>query len=400
MAIKSLLRQATQIRASVSQSDVDLGTDNSDRNNVVTSASYLEEDLNNVRSMILDITGETLWSDKPQVTLADVAGTSNKLIFQPVQYSATGLNASADLVTDLDAPAGLTNTTNTEDLGYVIDDSDPASVDSKAKVFLRDKATNMPILDANERQIFAIASNDGNDKVKLTFYTDNDGTAEAVNVTGDIEALLPSRTSLADANENFAMVNAGFADKVGAFEIGDRVYTDVNDKDGNPIYGFVENEDLTATINKLADKDGADIKYTNNIGTVTGVTSDTFATTFATDGANYLADDDSYYSALEKLDAQIKTNEDAIANASADKVIEIMTESIAEGTAHTLPDSKTYKNDDKDAMDLYVNGQQVVSDAIAGGAGNGDYAESSTTEVTFNFPIEIGDVLTYKIYKA
>jgi hypothetical protein len=86
MALKSLLSQARQIKSSVQQADVDLGADNASRDTLVNGAAYLEEDLNNLRSMILDITGEVKWSDIPAVTLADAAGAAKKLIIQPVQY--------------------------------------------------------------------------------------------------------------------------------------------------------------------------------------------------------------------------------------------------------------------------------------------------------------------------
>jgi len=401
MAIKSLISQARQIRASKSYADIDLGDNNSDRKTLVEGAEYLESDMNNIRSMIKDITGEEEWSDIPQVTLAEAAGASNKLIIQPVQYSGTANGSS--LVTDLDAVAGVANTTSTEDLGYVVTDEETPAEGTKAHVSIRDAATNMPIVDANEQKVYAVAYNDSNDKVELKFFVnDADGNATEYTFDGDqtFEAVLPNRTTLADANEQFPMVNAGWADAVGAFEIGDRVYTDGVRNDGTtPVYDFVEDEDLTSAINKLATVGIDDKNLGDNVSVVSGITSATYTTSFATDGANYLADEDTLIAALMKLDAQAKENEDAAANASSDKVVEILTEDVAEATAVTLPESKTYKNDDKDALDVLVNGQALVSDAVAGGDGLGDYAETSTTEVTFNFPLEVGDVVTYKISK-
>lgn len=405
MAIKSLLSQARQIKSSVSQLDVDLGALNGDRNTLVTGEEYLEGDLNNLRSMILDITGETLWSDIPQVTLADAAGTALKQIIQPVQYAGTA--AGASVVTALVAVTGVANTTATTDVGYVVTDVALPAEGSKAYVAIRDADTNMPLLDAQERKIFAIAYNNGLDAVELKFFVRDTTTGDAVasSVTGDFEAILPSRTALADASEEFPMVNAGWADAIGAFELGDRIYVDgvLNDL-STPTYGFVENEDLTATINKIAAVGILDKNLGDNVSVVSGIDSATFTTTFLTDNADsYLLDNDTLYAAIEKLDAQAKLNADAAAGASADKVMEILIADIAEATAHTLPQAKTYLFTDKDAMNVFVNGQAMVSNAIADAnnpGDTGDYIETSNTEVTFNFPLEIGDVITYAISKV
>jgi len=406
MALKSLLSQARQIKASVAQTDTDLGTDNSDRNTLVTGAAYLEEDLNYMRSMILDITGENLWSDIPAVTLKDAAGSSNKLILQPVQYSGSVKDAN-NLVTDLSAVAGVDNTTDTEDLGYVVTDADTPAPGTKAFVALRDKATNMPLVDADENQIFAVAYNDGNDKVQLKFYTDVDGTYTAATLSGtvDFEAILPSRQTLANADEGFAMVNAGFADQVGAIELGDRAWVDGVLNDGSTAtYGFEDNEDVTATINKIAAVGIDDKNLGDNVSVVSGIDSATYTTTFKTDNDDsYLEDGDTLVAAIEKLDLQAKANADAAASASADKVINIVTKNVAEETAVTLPQSKTYVETDKDAMNVFVNGQHLVSDAVADANKSGDvgdYKETSSTEVTFHFPLEVGDVIVYSISKS
>jgi hypothetical protein len=408
MALKSLLSQARQIKSSVQQADIDLGADNASRDTLVNGAAFLEEDLNNLRSMVLDITGETKWSDIPAVTLKEAAGAANKLIIQPVQFSSAGVTGTS-LVTALDAVAGVTNTTSTTDLGYVVTDEAVPAEGNKAHVSIREAATNMPIVDTNEQKVYAVAYNDGADKVELKFFSNDPSTGDAVAYefveATDIEAILPSRTDLATANEEFPMVNAGWADAVGAFELGDRVWVDGVLNDGTtPTYGFVEDEDITTTINKIAAVGINDKNLGDNVSVVSGINSATFTTTFSTDNADsYLADGDTLYAAIEKLDLQAKANADAAASASADKVMEILTADVAEETAIALPQGKTYLNTDKDAMNVYVTGQHLVSDAVAdaNNAGDlGDYAETSTTEVTFHFPLEIGDVVAYSISKS
>lgn len=51
-------------------------------------------------------------------------------------------------------------------------------------------------------------------------------------------------------------------------------------------------------------------------------------------------------------------------------------------------------------MDVLLNGQELISDNVAGGAGLGDYSEPTISTVVFNFPLEATDILTYKIYKT
>lgn len=399
MAIKSLLSQARQIRASKTFGDISLGDANADRKTLAEGQDFLEGDLNVIRSLILDITGETEWSDKPSVTLSEAAGAANKLILQPVQSAITGVDGTS-VVTDITVTG--TNTTATTDIGYILDDTETPAVGSKARVTLRDKATNQILVNADEKEIYGIASNDGNDKLQIKFYTDVDGTATEQSVTGDIEVIAAYREKLSDINEEALLTNAGFAGAVGAFEIGDRVYVDV-DQDGNPIFGFVDDENITATINKIASISGNNKKLGDNVSTVSGITSDTFTTTFKTDNADsYFEDGDSLYTALTKIDAEAKVLEDAIANASGDEVSEILTADLAEGDAYTLPNSKTYTNDDKDAINVFVNGQRLTSDLSIGdgSVGNGDYTPDSTTTIKFSLPLEADDVVTCVIYKA
>jgi len=398
MAQKSLISQLRQIKSSKNFGDIDLGSANADRKTLAEGQSFLEEDLNILRSMIKDITGELEWSDIPQVTLAEAASTSKKLILQPIQSESTGVDGTS-VVTGIDVQG--TNNTATTDIGYVIDDSETPAVTSKARITLREKNSNQVLLNAAENEIFGVGSNDGNDKLQIKFYTDVNGTATEATVTGDIEMILPYRIELGNIDENALLTNAGFAGAVGAFEIGDRVYVDV-DQDGNPIFGFVDDENITATINKISQISGSNKKLGDNVSAVSGITSDTYNTTFGTDGANYLADNDTLVQALIKLDAESKVLEDAVKNASGDEVSEILADDLAEGSEYTIPDSKTYKNDDKDAITVFVNGQKLASDLTIGdgSVGNGDYTPYSTTTIKFNLPLEATDLITCVITKS
>ena len=398
MALKSLLSQSRQIKSSKAFADVDLGAANADRKTLAEGQSYLEEDLNILRSMIKDITGETEWSDIPQVTLAEAAATSKKLILQPIQTELLAVNGTS-FVTTLDTT--FTNNTATTDIGYIVDDSATPSVSSKARITLREKNSNQVLVNSAENEIFGIGTNDGSGKIKVNFYTDVNGVATPATVAADLELILPYRIELGNLDENALLTNAGFAGAVGAFELGDRVYVDV-DNNGTPVFGFVEDEDLTAALNKVAAVSGADKLLGDNVSTVSGITSKTYTTTFGTDGASYLVDNDTLISAIMKLDAEAKILEAAVSNASGDEVSEILTADIAEGTPYTIPNSKTYLNSDKDAVTVFVNGQKLASDLVIGdgSVGNGDYTPFSTTVIKFNLPLEATDLVTCVITKA
>jgi len=180
--LKSLLNQGRQIRSSKVFTHINLGDTDSDRNSIAVGQETLEGDLNILRSMIKDITGGNLFSDKPKVTLLETEKTTSKLLIQPVQVELTGINGSS-FVTSFDT--NYTNTLTTTDIGYIVDDAGTPAVTTKARVTVRDKVTNAPLLDSNENKIFGVLSND-NDKIKVSFYTDVDGVATPTSINGDI----------------------------------------------------------------------------------------------------------------------------------------------------------------------------------------------------------------------
>jgi hypothetical protein len=93
---------------------------------------------------------------------------------------------------------------------------------------------------------------------------------------------------------------------------------------------------------------------------------------------------------------------DSSDNDSGDEVSEILAADLAEGDEYTIPNSKTYQNDDKDAITVYINGQKLASDLTIGdgSVGNGDYTPYSTTTIKFNLPLETDDLVTCVITKA
>lgn len=427
MAIKSLISQTRQIKASELYSDVEnmAGAE---------GTTYLNEDLNMLRTQIKNITGLTNWYSVPTGNIASIvsSGVATKKLIQPVQVAGTVTFAAGGVgLTGINSGVASEILNTTTD-GYVYDSNITPAVNTKATVMVRDAVTNAVILDINERTIFGVLTFDGVDGGAVTgitgglltvkLYTDVNGTATPNDYSGSAEIIIPQRVALGSVDEAFSMVNAGFAGAVGAIELGDRMWTELDPLTGlygvtdgtNDELGINANSGLTAAINALIPEASKARDIATAVQTVTGVTvNDTtdwaLTTNLASewDGAgvatNYLngtTTDTNYLQAFKTLDAQLFTVATAAANASSDKIVDILVASVAQGVPVTVPGARTYLNTDKDAMDVLLNGQELISDTVAGGAGLGDYAETSTTSVTFNFPLDASDIVTYKIYKT
>jgi hypothetical protein len=397
---------------------------------------FLEDDLNMIRLQLNRIIGETNWYDEPNTTLADASGTAGKLIIQPVQVNA--LTVAAGTV-DTGLTSGTVGFVGGSTLGYVVvDESDfiaSPTIDTKAIVGLRDATTNMPLIDVDENEIFGVLVTElvdgdaitASGDVRILTYKDVAGTATAVSYAGTVEALLPQRVALADANENFAMINAGFAGAVGSIELGDRSWVELDATDGtyklvtgvtgeNAELGLTQNVSMTDAINALIPeaqiaRDTADALLTLTGGTVNTDSDWDLATSLTTawdgDGAQtntfYLdgSVESDFLLAFKTLDNELHTVQLLAENASPETVVTIVASPVSSGVSVTVASGKTYDSADQDAMAVFVNGQKLVSDAIVGGAaGSGDYTEIDNTTVTFSFNLTPNDVITYEIRKA
>lgn len=444
MAIKSLISQARQIKASEGYKDLNFvdGTQGArelagDVHSaaVAEGTTYLEEDINHLRTQVKEIIGKTFWYDAASITLEDLASTGNKTIIQPVQVagSVTLAGGTAGLDGIASGTAGDASGTT---IGYVFTDPATAPVDTKAKVILRDKVTNMPIVDEDENIIYGVISFDGVDGGSVTgvagglltinTYKDVDGTATAVAYDGEVEAVIPQRVNFADSAEDFAMINAGFAGAVGAIEMGDRLWVALDPATGsydlvaeggdNADLGITKDDNLTKVINALIAKASTGEDTATGAKDLIGFTQGTdgvvdtdLETEWDGDGVstNYIdydagAGTTTILGALKVLDNQLKIVEDIATDAAGNIQVEILAADLAEATEWTIPNGVTVLADDKDAIDVFVNGQKLVSDKQVSGTagdGSGDFTVSSTTGVTFNFPLLAGDVISVNVLK-
>lgn len=438
MAIKSLISQARQIKASEGYQDLNFvdgaqgarelaGDVHSAA--VAEGTTYLEEDINHLRTQVKEIIGKTTWYDAASISLEELASTGNKKIIQPVQLagSITFAAGTADSGLTSGAAADQTGTLN----GYLYG---AASTDGKHVGLLRDKVTNMPIVDADENQVLVLVeagtATDGSDLASTTLnlvtYTDVDGTLTAYPYAGEAEVIIPQRIGFADASEDFAMVNAGFAGAIGSIELGDRLWVALNTTTGsydltaesgdNADLSITTNDNLTKVINALISKSSvAEDQSTAAKGLIgytqgtDGVMDTDLETEWDGDGVsthyidyNAGAGTTTVLGALKVLDNTLKTVEDLAKSAGANKQVETLAADLAEATAWTIPNSVLVVTDDKDAIDVSVNGQRLTSDKQVSGTagdGSGDYTVSSNSSITFNWPLLIGDVIAVDVFK-
>jgi hypothetical protein len=102
----------------------------------------------------------------------------------------------------------------------------------------------------------------------------------------------------------------------------------------------------------------------------------------------------SYVTQGNSLEAAIGELDAAIDGLAGVKVTERLTSTLNAETAHTLPGGNSYTPAEGANMDVYVNGELQQAD-ITGE--ERDYAETSTTQVTFHFKLRQNAFITYVI---
>lgn len=118
---------------------------------------------------------------------------------------------------------------------------------------------------------------------------------------------------------------------------------------------------------------------------------------------NYIADDDSVADALDKLDMAIKDVSDAGAAGSLDIYVEDLSADVSAGTLHSLPIGVTYTPDatsgrEGSNMDVFLDGQLLAASTGAAGVdANRDYAETTSSGITFHINVHQYSNVTYRV---
>lgn len=398
MALKSLIDTSRQVRSTGVFDDnfVDVNLQA-----VAEGQSFLQEDLNILRTLIKDITGEQNWYDAPKVPLTDVRGMYDKLLIQPVQVpQTTFVNGIGNT-----SVTGIAANQSNDREGYVYDSSVTKTLTTKAWVILRDSTTNDGILDSQEREVFGIATFNGIDGdtidatvkiLSIHTYVDVGGVATPSEWNGTADAILPQRVKLLNVNEDFAMTNAAFGGDMNSAEIGTRDFIDYLNNVGGNIFGYIANEDITTTLNKISPKVAYTYNLSDNISAQTGIPNNTYTTVYSSN--NYLTNGDDFVTALGTVDAKLKSLTEGLSAVTPDTQVFIVSAGISEGSPVSIPNSRTYDNTNVNSMDVIFNGAVLTSDAQAGTTA--DYATTSSTSVTFHIDLVPTDVLKFVIKKS
>jgi hypothetical protein len=429
---RSLLRQLEQIRRAATYDDQVTDVNLASIAEPTVSGS-LEDDTNVLRTLLRQVKGTTNWFDSP--------GT----YFDPTDTNASGienkdLNLSNIKGNTLDAKTIIIAVTDDNSgSGYTVSGTSTGVLLSPVTTNYADPAnrTGLPI--------FASTANNGS-------YYDEDGAdnvcrIDVVDSTSDTEFITN------DGYTVYAKFHDG-ADFGGSGENTDvyaRLYANDVAIDMSSVSGTVDNIYFVYPLRKrlsdmqeyewlrtdfISSWEGdveliEDIQnlwsYTgaaNDLGSTLGTWNNTSASYLLSsdpstlkaavdainDGvgsriyseSNYITNGSTLTSALDTLDQELQDLADDIAAGVGDKFVESVGTAITKNVAHDIsaivgtytPDATAGREGMN--MDIYVDGQLLAADTGTNGANaDRDYGETSTTEVTFRFDIQVGRNITY-----
>lgn len=361
-------------------------TDGSNTKNEKMSMKVLADDWYGTKTKIVDIISGTL---------ASGGDTSTGVLFSTAIAYATPANRE-----------GLVIQASTANAGSYQDEVALASITiGLHKVILIDPQTGAEFRDASGNLIYGVlqdgadhgGTGDGTD-VFIKYVYDNAGTPTAYTFTADdpanIIAHIPRRKRRINMLEydDRRFLSAGIVgDAEQAADI-DNLQAALGLADGDDagdwdltntgnFYPFSELTVSTATMEDIVNKLNEEIgsrDYTEE---------------------NFITDGQTITESLDALDQALS------ASGIKSKILERVSSQIQRGTTHTVPFASgsdtgisTYRLDTANNlglyMDVYVNGKKLIPDSSAS-AMDGEYEETSNTEVTFRFNIQPGSVIEY-----
>lgn len=419
---RSLLRQLEQIRRSATYDDAVSGMNTSAVAEPTVSGS-LEEDLNVIRTLFDQIKGNTNWYDDPgkyfDPTDTDVSSTANKqmslanikgqtvdsktvIIAVKEDNSGSGFTVSGTSTGVLD-DITTRYATDADRTGLPIFNSvtnsgsyhDEAGSDNVCRVDVLNMSNDQEFTDGTHiiyAKLYDGADNGGlgtGDDVYFRFY--KDGSPCDLTNTGvtSVKFIYPQRRVMADMLE-YEWLRTDF---VSSFEGDVELVDDISN-----LWGFTGSAD---------DEDSTTGKWTNTASyyLLDADPSDLVAAlNDVNDGVgdrdylapSYISDGQTISDSLEALDTAI-----AGVTSGGEKYIEDITVTVPKHVLHPLPYSIIYTpfstaGREGKNMDVFVNGQLLAADTgVAGANADRDYAETTTSGITFRFKVSAGFNVTY-----
>jgi hypothetical protein len=431
---RSLIRQLEQIRRSEIYNDSVLNINSSSVSEPTVSGS-LEDDLNNVRTLMKDLKGSTNWFDSlgtyfdPTNTTSGNAATKNlnisniggntldsKTIILAVSDDNTGIGFTVSGTSDgVLLPLTTTYAGFVDRRGLPIFASatgsyfDEGGSDNVCRIDILDMATDT-FMQTNSGEIVYAKFHDGIDfggvgsgtDVYAKFYAGGVALSDLSTISGTsptaLKFVYPYRKILSEVSEYEWMRTDFISSWEGDVELIDDIqdlwsYTGSSDNLTDPVWTNTGNyypldgnpNNLTTGVNDINDAIGSR-DYTGNGGL-----------------GNYISDGQSITASLDALDIQVSANTIAIAAFAGNKYVEDVTTTIFANVTHSLPYSITYTPSSTAGqeginMDVYVNGQLLSADTGSNGINaDRDYGETSTTSITFRFNIKPNSNIVYVV---
>ena len=427
---RSLLRQLEQIRRAATYDD-DVQDINTSAVAEPTVSGSLEEDTNVIRSLMKQLKGSTNWYDDLGTyfdpTDTDAGNTENKqmsldnikgnTLDAKTIIIAVGDDNSGNGYTVSGTSTGVLLTTTTRyataanRTGLPIYESttnsgsyhDEGAADNIVRLDVVDTATDGEFVDGNGDIVYAkfhdgsdfSGSGDGTD-VYARFYA-NGSVTDLSTVSGvtNIQFIYPQRKVLTNMEE-YEWLRTDF---VSSWEGDVELIEDIQNLWS---YTGASNDDTSPQPWTNASASYILASDPDNLQTAvddlnTGIGSRLYSEN------NYLVDGESISTSLNTLDQELQDIADSVSAGVGEKYVESVSVAIDKNTAHTLPYSISYTPDatagrEGKNMDVYVDGQLLAADTGTNGANaDRDYAEASTTSVTFRFDIQVGRNITYVV---
>ena len=426
---RSLLRQLEQIRRSATYDDAVVNMNTAGVAEPTVSGS-LEDDMNVVRSLMLQLKGGSNWYDDPGMYFdptSTSSGSSNtkQMSLSNISGNTTDSQTVLIAVSEDNAGAGFTVASGTSEISETITTSYADAVDRRGlPIYLVNgspagsfwdeggdmRVCRIDVINTNDdsefedgsgNTVFALfkegATGEGTD-VLFKFYV-NDSSPTPYTFDGsegvtNVKFIYPQRRVMS-AVEEYEWMRTDFVSSwEGDVELVEDIhnlwdFTGAGDNITSPTWTNTSNNyplsgnptDLEAAINAL-----------NNVIDDMTFTED-----------NYIADDDTVADALNKLDMALKDVEDSVTAGVADKYVESVASGFNANTLHALPYGITYTPDatagtEGSNMDVFVGGQLLAADTGAAGVqADRDYGETTASGITFRFDIQAGRNITYMV---
>lgn len=423
---RSLIRQLEQVRRAATYSDA-IASANTSAVAEPTISGSLEQDTNIIRTLLKQLKGTSTWYDDPgtyfdptsttsgssstkQMSLVNIKG--NTLDSKTIIIAVTNNNSGSGF-TVASGTAGILMTTSTSyathtnRVGLPIYSStahvgtyhDESGSDNVCRVDLINTLTGAEFKDLSGNIIYG-KLHDGSDNsgsgsgtdVYIKFYANGSVCTLPNGDVTKVTVIYPYRKLMSSMNE----YDWQRTDFISAWEGDVELLADISN-----LWSYTGSADGTSA--PTWTNTSSNYMLASNPSTLrlaidyinTGIGNRVYTE------HNYVTAGQAITASIDALDQAVKDAADLAAAGTTAKYVESVSTLITANSAHALPYSILYTpcstaGREGKNMDIYVDGQLLAADTGTNGANaDRDYAETTTSGVTFRFDIQVGRNITY-----